>query len=98
MYCYKLNNSYTVYVNYAYLNDCIKACQNKHKYIAPSKKTSHKQVATAPPDNMSVYHKAWGRGKVITSDSDGVITVEFPSHTARFVYPDAFIKGYLVRA
>lgn len=25
MYCYKLNNSYTVYVNHAYLNECIKA-------------------------------------------------------------------------
>lgn len=25
MYSYKLNNSYTVYVNYYYLNDCIKA-------------------------------------------------------------------------
>ena len=25
MYSYKLNNSYTVYVNYTYLNDCIKA-------------------------------------------------------------------------
>ena len=25
MYSYKLNNSYTVYVNYIYLNECIKA-------------------------------------------------------------------------
>ena len=25
MYSYKINNSYTIYVNYAYLNDCIKA-------------------------------------------------------------------------
>lgn len=25
MYSYKINNSYTIYVNYTYLNDCIKA-------------------------------------------------------------------------
>ena len=25
MYSYKINNSYTIYVNYSYLNDCIKA-------------------------------------------------------------------------
>lgn len=29
MYCYKLNNSYTTYVSYAYINDCIKASEKK---------------------------------------------------------------------
>ena len=27
MYSYKLNNSYTVYVDYTYLNECIKICR-----------------------------------------------------------------------
>jgi len=29
MYAYKLNNSYTIYVNYAYLNECRKKSQKK---------------------------------------------------------------------
>lgn len=54
--CYKINNSYTVYVNYYYLNDCIKAgkkaaqkkeeakkffAQQKPSVISQSKKTNH---------------------------------------------------------
>lgn len=31
MYSYKLNNSYTIYVNYAYLNECVKACKQREK-------------------------------------------------------------------
>jgi len=96
MYCYKLNNSYTVYVNYTYLNDCITASKNKNKYVDPDKKADAKKAVSAPPANLQVYHKSWGYGKMIDSDS-GVITIAFPAHTARFVYPDALSKGYLVR-
>ena len=31
MYSYKLNNSYTIYVNPVYLNECIKASKNIKK-------------------------------------------------------------------
>ena len=31
MYSYKINNSYTIYVNYAYLNECVKACKQREK-------------------------------------------------------------------
>lgn len=31
MYSYKINNSYTIYVNYAYLNECVKVCKQREK-------------------------------------------------------------------
>lgn len=45
MYSYKLNNSYTVYVNYAYLNDCIKASK---KYNSNSKTKKLSAIYTKP--------------------------------------------------
>lgn len=39
MYSYKINNSYTIYVNYAYINECIKASR-KYGMNAPHTKTS----------------------------------------------------------
>lgn len=45
MYSYKLNNSYTVYVNYAYLNECIKASR---KYSSNSKTKKSSSVHTRP--------------------------------------------------
>ena len=45
MYSYKLNNSYTVYVNYAYLNECIKASR-KYSFNSKTKKSS--SVYTRP--------------------------------------------------
>lgn len=36
MYSYKINNSYTVYVNFAYINDCIKASSK-----LPKSKSAH---------------------------------------------------------
>ena len=45
MYSYKLNNSYTVYVNYAYLNECIKASR---KYYSNSKTKKSSSVYTRP--------------------------------------------------
>ena len=45
MYSYKLNNSYTVYVNYTYLNECIKASR---KYNSNSKTKKSSTVYTKP--------------------------------------------------
>ena len=33
MYSYKLNNSYTIYVNYEYLNECIRASKPKKAVV-----------------------------------------------------------------
>lgn len=45
MYSYKLNNSYTVYVNYSYLNECIKASK---KYSSNSKTKKSSTFYTKP--------------------------------------------------
>lgn len=51
MYCYKLNNSYTVYVNYAYLNDCIKASRKCKSTPKKEKKQATICSRTIPSKN-----------------------------------------------
>ena len=52
MYSYKLNNSYTVYVNYAYLNECIKASKPYNsKSNAKAKETSSLYATTTVVKN-----------------------------------------------
>lgn len=41
MYSYKLNNSYTIYVNYNYLNSCIKASRGKSTRSVRQTKSSY---------------------------------------------------------
>ena len=50
MYCYKINNSYTVYVNHAYLNECIKA----GKKAAQAKEEAKKYFAQQKPTVISL--------------------------------------------
>ena len=55
MYCYKLNNSYTVYVNYAYYAEVAKIC---HGHQKPSNKTTkHKKKANTTPSAAKVVYK-----------------------------------------
>lgn len=54
---YKINNSYTVYVNYYYLNDCIKA----------GKKASEKGNSTKSPNSKRHPQRDSDKGKKITS-------------------------------
>ena len=102
MYSYKLNNSYTVYVNYAYLNDCIKASKKKRvstsakTYIAPSK--NEKPVFTPLPINTMLSHKVFGCGKVVSTDKNGVMSVAFGNKVSKFIYPDAMNQGFLALA
>ena len=100
MYSYKLNNSYTVYVDYAYLNDCIKASKKKSvaastkTYLAPPKK--EKSVFTPLATNTMLSHKTFGCGKVVSTDKKGVMSVAFRNRVAKFIYPDAMEQGFLV--
>ena len=102
MYSYKLNNSYTIYVNYAYLNDCIKASKKKSvstatkTYIAPPKK--EKPVFAPLPSNTVLSHKKFGYGKVVSTDKNGIMSVAFRNKVAKFVYPDAIQQGFLMLA
>lgn len=97
MYSYKLNNSYTVYVNYAYLNDCIKASKKKGhsvKTLASPKKQA-KMMVTPLPVNTMLSHKVFGCGTVVSTDQNGIMSVAFADKTARFLYPDAMKQGFL---
>ena len=98
---YKINNSYTVYVNYFYLNECIKAGQKQTK-----RKKQLAQVQQAIPKvqhpkftplaaSTRLHHKKYGAGKVISTDNDGIMKVEFDSRVLHFIYPDAIRKGFL---
>ena len=40
--------------------------------------------------NKKVIHKQYGKGKIINFTKGRYITVQFPSKTCQFVYPDAF--------
>ena len=108
--CYKLNNSYTVYVNYYYLNDCIsagKAYAKKKKELAVfqqrvlkalnSSMVTNPAQAKAVPLKMHtlVQHKLFGIGKVISTDDKGIVRVAFGTDIRRFLYPDAVHQGHL---
>ena len=108
--CYKLNNSYTVYVNYYYLNECIsagKAYAKKKKDLAAfqkkvltalrsSKAITPTQTKVAPlKAHTLVQHKQFGIGKVVSTDDKGIVRVAFGTDIRRFLYPDAVCQGYL---
>ena len=103
MYGYKINNSYTIYVNYAYLNECRKASKKAKK---TSLSTPH--VSTKPKQEVSriniplaletmVHHKTFGNGKVVETDNRGCISILFDGKVRRFLYPQAFDMGFLTK-
>lgn len=94
MYSYKINNSYTVYVNTTYLNECIKASKAYKKntnYKLPP--TTEKNISPLPVNTL-LKHKIFGFGKVI-STKNGILNIAFKQRTIQFIYPDALQKGYL---
>lgn len=98
---YKINNSYTVYVNYIYLNDCIKASQKQAKKktqaIHAQQSISEITQPTFKPfaTNTPLRHKKYGVGKVISTDKDGIMKVAFDTKVLHFIYPEAMRKGHL---
>lgn len=98
MHSYKLNNSYTIYVYHSYVNDCIKACKSTKLKASPVKYTSESKDVLIPfPINASVQHKLWGTGYLVSKEANGIMTIAFKNKTARFIYPDAFTKGHLIK-
>ena len=99
MYCYKINNSYTIYVYTEYINSCVKASKKK-KSSGKSKSNQPKcrQTRLVPiPLRAKVNHKMWGNGTLVEKRADGIMTVAFSDRLVKFLYPDAFTKGHLVR-
>ena len=74
MYKYKLNNSYTVYVNWSYYSECAKICKDAHKKEkrAYSSITKKPAVTAAPlPRGTKVSSKAFGVGTIAGSVAEG---------------------------
>ena len=107
---YKINNSYTIYVNPYYLSDCAQACK-KHtakkeeladierrvKKALQTQYNPKKHLSTVAPlkPNSFVAHKQFGKGKVISTDvASGIIRVNFDGDIRRFLFPDAMEQGY----
>lgn len=94
---YKINNSYTIYVNYAYLNECIKAGKKARSQKKPFQNYQKKLQKSLNPleNNTLLYHKKYGAGRVVSTDKDGIMKVAFDSKILHFIYPDAVYKGFL---
>ena len=107
MYCYKLNNSYTVYVNYAFYTEANKKWE-KYKQPCtayttrkePTRVVAPKQSAVAKPlpANTAVRHVIYGNGTIVNTDRNGHMSVRFGDKEKRFQYPYVFQQGYLMRA
>ena len=67
MYSYKLNNSYTVYVNYSYLNECIQASR-KH-YSRSNEKAKKATTVCAIPIIAKKGAKIGSRISVVNLDT-----------------------------
>ena len=98
MYSYRINNSYTVYVNWAYYNEVKKITKESRKKQAcvPVRSSVKKTDVIIPlPIGAKVSSKAYGLGVLQSKRSDGVISVKFDERLISFVYPDAFRAGHL---
>lgn len=100
MYHYKLNNSYTVYVNWSYYSEAAKICQKAHHKEAASKvkssSTKAKIMPASLPNGTKVSSQFFGEGTICSTSKDGIVSVAFPSRMVRFIYPDAIQKGQLI--
>ena len=108
MHKYKINNSTTIYVMDEYVNACIKESK---KYHVGSKIKSYNKFGLgegafpqqkihikALPDNTAVIHKKYGIGVVLTTNKNGYMSIKFDNDKVlKFMYPEAFSKGYLAK-
>ena len=94
---YQINNSYTVYVS-CERNNAKKTSNYCTRNCVQEKKKLVERTLLAPLKNHSmVRHRTYGDGRVISTDVYGHMMIEFEKKTAKFMYPDAFKNGFLVR-
>lgn len=80
MYKYKLNNSYTVYVNWSYYSECAKICKDAHKKEKRANSTISKKpaITAAPlPRGTKVSSKAFGVGTILSTSKDGITDMPY---------------------
>ena len=97
--CHKLNNSY---ITYDFNVKCPKKSQDEIsssvRPLAVTKQKLSKRTLLAPlPKHTIVKHRIFGKGEVVSTDIYGYMSVVFAQKTVRFIYPEVFKNGFLVR-
>ena len=97
MYSYKLNNSYTMYIDYGYINECVAICKkykkNSKDYSCEKNKEQKKILFL--PRFTKLQHNAFGQGVLLSTGKDKVMKVNFEGGIKEFVYPQAIDSGFL---
>lgn len=66
------------------------------KEMSQEEKVLREQLETIGADSL-VYHKKFGKGTVIRiNQNEKYIHVKFDDGEKKFIFPDAFIMGYLI--
>lgn len=97
---YKINNSYTVYVpeKEKKSKSRQKAQYASGSFSKPKRlKLSERSLMTPLPEHTLVGHKIYGVGEIVSTDEYGYMIVSFPQKKARFIYPEVFKHGFLIR-
>lgn len=100
MYNYKINNSYTVYVNWAYYKEVETICKKQRSFSTSSSKAHgfQKRSTLFQPLQIgaSVSSKHFGSGTVCSTTEDGIMSVQFNERVVRFLFPEAVKQGHLI--
>ena len=89
MYCYKLNNSYTVYVNFHYLNECRKMCKKTESASCVKTKKPAQRTVYSIPQNKGCGTVSGVKNAVKFGSVVQLINVETQqTYTWTLVHPD----------
>jgi len=98
---YKINNSYTVYINWSYYKEVRKiteSCKSCAVKKAAGQKVVKKKEVNVPLHlGTQVSSKAFGIGTVNSKHRTGIFSVQFADRIVKFMYPVPFQQGHLVK-
>jgi len=97
MYSYKINNSYTVYVNWALYNEAKQISKKYKSRKGTPLQTKSKKADVIIPLQIGacVSSKKYGNGILKSKESNGVLAIQFHEKIVKFMYPLAFQIGSL---
>ena len=64
-------------------------------YFAEAEKVDWDSILSKVKKGVTVHHKMFGDGEVVKLTSDHKIVIKFKVGQKNFIFPDAFIKGFL---
>lgn len=97
MYSYKINNSYTVYVNWDFYNRAkiLSKCNASAKTGSMHAKVNKIDVIVPLSIGTKVSSTAYGTGVVESKGTDGIFSVRFSDRLVKFMDPVPFRVGSL---